>query len=779
MTQQVAYYALVGGEDLVTPPLQVKPGKLLYSQNYEPGEAGGYTRLQGYERFDGQPKPSESTFILLPFDAGSNEPAVDDIITGSGSSFTAIVAGFVLTSGDWSTNDAVGTLAVHEATGVFVDNETLTNTTQTNTLATQNGAQEAGGAPTDALYATWLQATIEWRRTQILVVPGEGDILGVWQYEGVKYAFRNNAGTVTLDSGASGSVDSITVGGVEVMSASVNFTSSLTATATAVAANITALGLYTATSSSTTITISGSGSATTAVISSATTISTTDTDTTAAVMHKSTASGWSTVDLGLQLAFTTGAVNKPTIGETITGSAGTGAKTAIVAGYSITSGTFADGDAVGILYLHTLSGTITNGTLLGGTSGVTAANAGTTSAITLPAGGKYEFWNYNFFGRASGNTMYFTNGVGFAMSFDGTGLSFIDLGMGTIYPTHLRPHKNHLFLTYDASLLHSDLGNPYVATAIGGAAEFAVGDRVNGLDIVQGDVLAVLSRNSTRLLYGSSTLNWDLKEHSLVSGAREWTIQRILNTRYLEDRGFTQLNAVFAFGDFKENTFSQPIAPLVSSKLGTEVDSVTVREKDQYRCFFSDGTGLICRIQDGQQYPQFTRMEYPVPVLTCNTGENSAGQEEVYFGSNDGYVYQMDKGTSFDGAAIDYALRLPFNNLRSPRNKKRFFKAILEIEALGLGGVTLQFTPDFSYGSTFTPKAVQQTLDVKTGAAYWGDNMEWNDFFWGAETPGSAEAYVEGSGQNMAFLIRGSSIYEDIHTITSVLLQYKVRGLKR
>lgn len=47
-------------------------------------------------------------------------------------------------------------------------------------------------------------------------------------------------GTVTLTSGASGSVDDITVDGVSLMSAPVAFTVSLSATATAVAANITA-----------------------------------------------------------------------------------------------------------------------------------------------------------------------------------------------------------------------------------------------------------------------------------------------------------------------------------------------------------------------------------------------------------------------------------------------------------------------------------------------------------------------------------------------------------
>jgi hypothetical protein len=94
-------------------------------------------------------------------------------------------------------------------------------------------------------------------------------------------------GSVSLDSGASGSVDSITVNGVEVMSGAESFDTSLIVTATAVAANITAhtsTPNYTAASGGTdTVTITavaGSGNTPNAftVVSTATTIGTTDTD---------------------------------------------------------------------------------------------------------------------------------------------------------------------------------------------------------------------------------------------------------------------------------------------------------------------------------------------------------------------------------------------------------------------------------------------------------------------------------------------------------------------
>ena len=95
-------------------------------------------------------------------------------------------------------------------------------------------------------------------------------------------------GTVTLDSGASGSVDGITVNSVEVMSGAESFDTSLTVTATNVASNITAHTSspdYSATSSGAVVTITsddGDAADTFAVVSSATTIATTDTAMTSA-----------------------------------------------------------------------------------------------------------------------------------------------------------------------------------------------------------------------------------------------------------------------------------------------------------------------------------------------------------------------------------------------------------------------------------------------------------------------------------------------------------------
>lgn len=59
-TTKVAPIIMQGGLDYETPALSVMPGRMLSCKNYEVDTLGGYTRIQGYERYDGQASPTES-----------------------------------------------------------------------------------------------------------------------------------------------------------------------------------------------------------------------------------------------------------------------------------------------------------------------------------------------------------------------------------------------------------------------------------------------------------------------------------------------------------------------------------------------------------------------------------------------------------------------------------------------------------------------------------------------------------------------------------------------
>ena len=58
MAQEIKTTLMAGGLDLVTQPISMPPGKAISASNYEP-DVAGYTSSGGFERFDGQPRPSE------------------------------------------------------------------------------------------------------------------------------------------------------------------------------------------------------------------------------------------------------------------------------------------------------------------------------------------------------------------------------------------------------------------------------------------------------------------------------------------------------------------------------------------------------------------------------------------------------------------------------------------------------------------------------------------------------------------------------------------------
>jgi hypothetical protein len=175
------------------PGYHAQAGQLIASSNYEPAANGpGYTRIQGFERFDGQPKPSVQTYWVLPYDTGTTEPSPGDTVTGATSGATGILVTLpALASGSWAGNDAAGDLILREVTGTFQ--------AESITFAAATGAAVITGAGTDALDDTYTQAAMEQARALIAKVPGSGVMRGVWQYNDVVYGFRDNAGGTAVD----------------------------------------------------------------------------------------------------------------------------------------------------------------------------------------------------------------------------------------------------------------------------------------------------------------------------------------------------------------------------------------------------------------------------------------------------------------------------------------------------------------------------------------------------------------------------------------------------
>lgn len=504
-------------------------------------------------------------------------------------------------------------------------------------------------------------------------------------------------------------------------------------------------------------------------------------------MYVSAGTGWDLVDLGHTIGFE-GGTREIADGTTIHGAA-SGAS-ATVSRVVLRSGDWTTGDATGILCLTAITGNFIpdesltasgGGFSAGFSSGFETETFATSTdrqqAVQLRPGGRCEFVNHNFGGHSGTERMYGADGVSSAFEFDGTVFVPIATGMATDTPSHIAAHKNQLILTFEGgSLQHSGVGNPYAWTILAGAAEIGFGEEIVGILSLRG-VLAIFGRNRLGLLYGNSSDDWALDILSEEAGAIEWTIQDIATAVYLDDRGIRALDATQAFGDFRMNTLSRDVEPIFRTKRAagvTPVASIKVREKDQYRLFWSDGTGLTMYL--GRKKPEILTFDLGMAVHAICTAEDADGNEVILFGSADGYVYQLDAGTSLDGSAVGAFVRLAFNHVGSPSYDKRWHKVGIEMTADD--NTTLAVVNEFAYAAAEQPPSVEQSIEVPGAGGFW-DEDNFDQFNWSSPINGTAETFIDGIGKNISIAIVSSATYEAAHTLHGVTLHYSERRMLR
>lgn len=499
------------------------------------------------------------------------------------------------------------------------------------------------------------------------------------------------------------------------------------------------------------------------------------------VLYKSTASGWAVVTLYDILKFNTGDGAELSAGDVINGV--TSAAEGTIKRVVLQSGTWGV-DAAGYFLIDVTTAGFVNGEDLRIGAGVRSAVAnGAEYAVEFAVGAnKFRHVNYNFKGNTESIKMYGCDGVNNAFEFDGTLLTPIITGMATDAPTHIEAHKKHLFLAFSGgSLQHSSLGDPMIWSPILGASELALGDEISGIKSTTGEIMAISTDRSVHALYGSSVSDWVLQLIALNAGDIGNTLDVIGAPYVVTNNGITRLDAVQAQGNFQSSTVSRLIRPLLNTwiKTKTIVDVVVSRAKSQYQIYFNDGTGIIMAHDSlyGQgTLPLFTTFTLiDAPTALCSVAIDGA-DEVILMGDANGFVYQLQKGTSFDGDVIEFALRAPFLHLGSPAIKKAFKR--LEVENVVDRNATIRVTYEFSYGEIHTASSASLNQDyVGSGGYYGSDN--WSEFNWSSPIVGKAVETMRGSGNNVSVLFYGSSAINSQFTIQNMTFHYIPRRITR
>jgi hypothetical protein len=307
-----------------------------------------------------------------------------------------------------------------------------------------------------------------------------------------------------------------------------------------------------------------------------------------------------------------------------------------------------------------------------------------------------------------------------------------------------------------------------------------MGEEVTGFMSLQGDAttsaLAIYTRNSIAVLYGTGVADWKLVSYKQGAGAIAHTIQMLGDVFCLDDRGITTLTTTQKYGNFQDAVVSSRVQPWLTEKRTAVISSCVIRDKNQYWLFFSDGYALVTTIDNGK-IAGIMPVLLPVVVQCIDSRENPSGTEEVFFGGDDGFIYQMNKGTSFDGADIEAFLYLAFATFKSPNIIKRFRRATIEVE--GEGYCEFSFGYDLEYGSTEIeqpPFSVPEVVALTGGT--W-DAGSWDVGSWDGTSLTPSYFGMEGSGVNVSAKIIIEGAYYSQVKFSGILFEYSPRRLRR
>lgn len=439
------------------------------------------------------------------------------------------------------------------------------------------------------------------------------------------------------------------------------------------------------------------------------------------------------------------------------------------------------------------SGAIRGGFFYNGTNYAFRDNAGATGmnlwksstggwvAVTTPAmlpGGRVQTYLGNFDGTVR---VYGCDNVNKGWVFDGATLAYITTGNVPDVPNNVLVHKDALWFSFGSNVQCSGPATPLIWTALGGSASFRCDANITSLQRQPGSqaggAMSISTETGTEMIYGNTAADFQHVPFEQSAGARHYGGQRLGGqTLVFGNIGVFSLSATQAFGNFTPASMTMKIRPFTQTRRNQCTGSLVNKEKSQYRVFFNDGFGLYITVLNGRlvgSMPVF----FPDKVDCCWQGESPDGTEASYFGSDSGFVYRLDSGTSHDGASLDSFITLPFANQGSTRDLKRYRRATFEVQ--GNGFAQFAVTYELNYGGGDRPQGGETSLaSLQLSSVFW-DAFVWDNFYWDGKTLAPNTLELRGTGENIALRIDCNSDKFQSFTLNSIVLDFTRRRALR
>ena len=385
----------------------------------------------------------------------------------------------------------------------------------------------------------------------------------------------------------------------------------------------------------------------------------------------------------------------------------------------------------------------------------------TEKSPNISGSGRVRFAEYNFTGT---DKLFIVDGNGKPYIFTGTSLAQqTALSSDFAGADFVTVHLERLFVVIDTTIICSGAASA-TSDDFSGSTSFEFDGTVTDI-ITFREQLIVFSQNGIKKLTGKTNSDFAILPITDDVGAiAPDTVQEVGgDVMFLAADGLRLLGATERIGDFSLAVVSKNIQPEFSkfTANSTSFSSITIREKSQYRIFgfnagFTDdsalgiiGTQFASQGGEGMAWAETRGINSFVA-----TSSYDSETEFIYFANDDGYVYRLESGNSFDGANIPATYESPFFPVNDPRLRKTFYKLILYTEPTGSVDTTVSLKLDFEKDIDFQPPSISFSSSASNTFFFNDPNAKFNTATYGsANTQSQFESQLIGSGFTAALNI--------------------------
>jgi hypothetical protein len=397
---------------------------------------------------------------------------------------------------------------------------------------------------------------------------------------------------------------------------------------------------------------------------------------------------------------------------------------------------------IDLVYTVTADATVSSGGATVAINPALASSPADNAAITFlstsrESAGKTRFSRYNYTGTEK---IAIVDGTNAPALYDNNTFTVLDTGPTDIVgASFVVSFKNQLFfgksnlLTFTAP--YTD--NNFTATA--GSGTISLGAVITGL-IVFRQQLIIFTESSIFQLVGNTISDFQLQPVTIDIGCVDTdTIQEVGgDIMFLGPDGLRLLSATDRIGDFGLAVVSKAIQKEVTSFISsnTSFASVVIRNKSQYRILGyntnitqENAQGILGTQFSGQGGEGMAWGELRGIRAYVADSRFYQNAETIVFANDDGYLYQMEDGNSFDSLNIQTTFATPFMPINDPRVRKTFYKAFLYTDPQGSVSFDMSLKLDFDQRNSIQPTQIE--FDNDTGEVA----------FYGSAVFGSAAVY--------------------------------------